>query len=660
MRSAKLFLIATLLGALFGCGGDTADQTSAAIRGTRAAAVAPLASAQASDYRDVVQQIYVAYFGRAADPGGLTYYENLLLSNGAPTTLVDLLAVYNSNATVKAIIDSFSSSAESASLYSGTDDLFIAQVYTNLFNRTADSAGQAYWAGLVSSGVLTKANAALSIMIGAVGSDNTLVQTKTAVASAFTADLNTDARVQAYTGATANAVSHTLLANVTSDTILANYQSAIEAAVVSLLTPASGRYAATELRSNDGYDTGHSVTGTAVTTYYKFEFDAAFDAAQAILISKVIYGKPGTYKAALAVTDEPRIDTVEHAYLPQQGGVTYNVNGGKGWQAVTFGGAASKTLGLASPADTNTNVNSAISLASDMLKLASVARNDGKPGSFLLMKITCIDGAFTAEGGSNSLWDASSAQPFYRVRSLTGSSGDGVADPTLAPSGTYYSGYGFMGGAQVHTTARADLLMFTGDSRDAAAYSDYEFGNQNVLAWMPLSTPKRPLSVYNVAGSGHSELSFLAIALDRIVNGGLRPTVIFVPGFSQNGFDDAAGYTARLDAFIANVRAVPAMANVKFVISTDYYVNGYAGSQAETERQLCITHARKLADNVSIFLFDSDAIITDYSTPGKPKNVAAYMNSDNVHANGVGIAAMANGLPGKPGLQAVFKAVLAQ
>jgi hypothetical protein len=667
MRIIKNLLPMVLAAMLAGCGGGNSDSTPAALHGVQAAAVASRAAAiavQASDYRDLVQKIYVAYFGRAADSGGLAYYETMLLNAGAPLALPDLLAAYGANPTVKAVIDSFSSSAESAALYSGGDSVFIDEVYMNLFNRTADSGGRAYWAGLVSNGTITRANAALSIMAGAVGTDTALVVNKTAVAAAFTAALNTDAKIQAYSGLTANTGIRILLANVQGDTDLASYLSTVDAAIAKLLNPVppspSGYYASTELRSNENYVTGHVVTTTPVTTYYKFQFDGAFDSAQAILLSKVIAGTPGTYRAALAVTDEPRIDTAEHAYLPQQGGVVYNVNGGKGWHAVTFGGSAIKTIGLASPADSYTVTNSATSLASDMLQLASVARNDGKSGAFLLMKITCIDGEWTQEGGDNALWDASSAQSVYRVRSLTSINGDGMADLTNRPGGSYYNGYGMMGSAQVHTTARSELLMFTGDSRDATAYQDYEFASQNVLAWMSLSTARRPLSIYNVAGSGHSELSFLAIALDRIVNGGLRPSVIFVPGFSQNGFDVAANYISRLDAFIASVRAVSGMSNVKFVISTDYFVNGYAGSNAEAERQLCIAHVRALADNVNIFLFDSDAIITDYTTPGKPKNRAAYMNADGVHANDVGIAAMASGVSGKPGLRAVYQTLLAK
>ncbi len=425
------------------------------------------------------------------------------------------------------------------------------------------------------------------------------------------------------------------------------------------LTASYSRYAALELRSNDSWNNGNTVSGTPVTTYYKFEFDTAFDSAQAILISKVFSGTPGTYKAALAVTDEPRINTQLNAYLPQQGGVLYNVIGGKGWQPVTFGGAATKTIGLTTPADSGLPNNSAISLASDILQLVSIARNDGKTGGLLLMKITCLNGAWTQEAGSNSVWDSSAGQPFYRVRSLNSLNGDAIATPSIVPADPYSSGYGMMGGAQVHTTTRAELNLNCGDSRNVDAFESFEFGSKNVQSWMPLSTPARPLSIYNCAGSGHGQSSFTQVALDRIVNGGLRPTVIFYPGFSQNGFSNAANYKAIMNNFMSTVLAVPGMSNVIFVLGTDYYVNGYAGTQAEVERQSCITYAKSLANGSTILVFDSDAIMTDYSNPNAPTNVAAYMvGGDAIHAGPAGISAMVNGLPGKPGLQSVYKKVL--
>ena len=90
MSIIKKLLTIVLAAALSGCGRDLGS-TPAAMRGVQATAVVSHAAAQASDYRDLVQKIYVAYFGRAADPGGLVYYENLFLSAGVPLAVPEVL-----------------------------------------------------------------------------------------------------------------------------------------------------------------------------------------------------------------------------------------------------------------------------------------------------------------------------------------------------------------------------------------------------------------------------------------------------------------------------------------------------------------------------------------------------------------------------------------
>lgn len=95
---------------------------------------------------DDVAKIYVAYFGRAADPLGMQYWVGDISYY--------LNHSYNYYDSIKNVIDSFAKSAEAEVIYPGmnTGDLteaglsaFITSVYNNLFDRAPDAPGLAYW-----------------------------------------------------------------------------------------------------------------------------------------------------------------------------------------------------------------------------------------------------------------------------------------------------------------------------------------------------------------------------------------------------------------------------------------------------------------------------------------------------------------------------------
>lgn len=182
----------------------------------------------ASDYHEMVQRVYVAYFGRPADAGGLAYFADQYLKAGAATNIVDVSNAYASNAHVRALIDTFGTSEESQKLYPGDSSSFVNAVYRNLFNREAEAAGLAYWAGNLDAGRLTRAQTALAIMGGAQGSDITLVDMKSKVAADFTTALNTSTKQSAYSGMDANVVVRTMLAGVTLATDVNSFQSTID------------------------------------------------------------------------------------------------------------------------------------------------------------------------------------------------------------------------------------------------------------------------------------------------------------------------------------------------------------------------------------------------------------------------------------------------
>ncbi len=122
-----------------------------------------------------VQKVYVAYFNRPADPGGLAYW---------------MSSDWNT------VFGSFPVSIESQTLYSGaTVADQITSIYNKLLGRAPDAEGLAYWVSEVNNPLspVTAASAAKAIIDAALGSatDAANVQAKLIAANAFTDTLAT-------------------------------------------------------------------------------------------------------------------------------------------------------------------------------------------------------------------------------------------------------------------------------------------------------------------------------------------------------------------------------------------------------------------------------------------------------------------------------------
>jgi S-layer protein len=189
--------------------------------------------ASASSYSTLVQELYVAYFGRPADYFGLQNFEAALASANAPTTISALVASYSTNTAVKSLIDSFGTSAESAALYgSGSTESFVTAIFENLLNRAPAVAGLSFWVNAINSGSVTKGDAALAIAAGAQSNttaqgqiDATTIANKLAVAANFTAALAASSDdIVAYSGSTAAAAARALIAEVTNTTNPTTFQ----------------------------------------------------------------------------------------------------------------------------------------------------------------------------------------------------------------------------------------------------------------------------------------------------------------------------------------------------------------------------------------------------------------------------------------------------
>lgn len=139
----------------------------------------------ATDVNTEVEQLYVAYFSRPADPGGLSYWTNILTND--PNGYQKISA-------------SFAASQEYHDTYAGMDNSAVVNaVYEHLFGRPAETSGLNYWSNLLDQHKITIDNVVTQIATGAQGSDLFSYNAKVAVATEFTAHMDTPAEQQAYT-----------------------------------------------------------------------------------------------------------------------------------------------------------------------------------------------------------------------------------------------------------------------------------------------------------------------------------------------------------------------------------------------------------------------------------------------------------------------------
>ncbi|OYW64122.1 MAG: hypothetical protein B7Z40_14175, partial [Bosea sp. 12-68-7] len=165
-----------------------------------------------------IQGVYLALFGRPADPVGLAFF-NQATNNGANLTAIGDL----------------SASAEYQTRFTGQSSTqIITSIYQSLFNREPDLAGLTFFATALANGTLTINNIAIAIFDGAQGSDITIRDLKVDAANAFTAQLDTVAEINGYVGTAAAQSAAAFIATVTTTAPTADQVSAAVATSTSL------------------------------------------------------------------------------------------------------------------------------------------------------------------------------------------------------------------------------------------------------------------------------------------------------------------------------------------------------------------------------------------------------------------------------------------
>lgn len=133
----------------------------------------------------LVQKIYIAYYGRPADPAGQQFWATQIEATPGGRD---------------AVINGFATSAEAEALFGGRTDTAdrITVLYQNILGREPDQPGLAYYKGEVDAGRLTLGKLALSILDGVQNSDTQVINNRVAVSDAFTAQVQSSQ--QAYGG----------------------------------------------------------------------------------------------------------------------------------------------------------------------------------------------------------------------------------------------------------------------------------------------------------------------------------------------------------------------------------------------------------------------------------------------------------------------------
>jgi hypothetical protein len=206
-------------------GGDGLSPTDIAVMNalgwTHSHSVFPFSN----DPQSQVEMIYIAYFGRAGDPDGANYWVNEL-NAGGDTVIPGLTGVAAAYSLAPEASTEYPLLANPSAAGQADIQTFINAIYQNLFNRTADAGGLAYWTGeingiIATNNSLTIANGigqmAVSIALAAVGADQNTLANKATVAEWLTQQYQAAGVHTFPTQSGEFAFAHSLIASVTSD-----------------------------------------------------------------------------------------------------------------------------------------------------------------------------------------------------------------------------------------------------------------------------------------------------------------------------------------------------------------------------------------------------------------------------------------------------------
>jgi len=173
-------------------------------------------------YNATVQGFYLSYYGRPADPAGLTFWTGQLAAAGG---------------NLSSILNAFGTSAEATRRYgTGTDTSKIEAIYQQTFGRAADATGLAFYQTELAAGRITLIDISKRIIDGATGDDVTIRTNRLSAAQTFTDRLDTAAEQAGYSGSGAEDAARSWISTVTKDAATVTAAaSTVDSTITSLL-----------------------------------------------------------------------------------------------------------------------------------------------------------------------------------------------------------------------------------------------------------------------------------------------------------------------------------------------------------------------------------------------------------------------------------------
>lgn len=278
-----------------------------------------------SQYTASIQQLYVAYFGRPADPVGLAFWEEKVAAAKGDTS---------------AISAAFATQTEYTTAYAGKSAAEIVnQVYVNLFGHGADAEGLLFWAKNLQNGTITISNVVTAVAAGAQGTDKTAFANKVTAATTFTTALDTAAEIVAYNTASVQAAKD-YIASVTDDASLETAVAAVDTAVSNVVAAGTPAIPAQNFVLNTSVN--NFVGGTGDDTFFAGDVNGA----AVWTTGDVLKGGAGNdtftvvTNAAITVPTAATVTGIETVSLTSGDDITVDASD---WTSLTTLSATSKT-----------------------------------------------------------------------------------------------------------------------------------------------------------------------------------------------------------------------------------------------------------------------------------------------------------------------------